>query len=57
MQMRAITYAIAREKQLGGGAIMADGKTDPSAFLRITDGTTDAKSASGNDPLASIQTT
>jgi hypothetical protein len=35
MQMRAITYsityAIAREKLLGGGSI-TDGKTDPSAF-------------------------
>jgi hypothetical protein len=49
MKMCAITFAIAEEKQLGGGAI-ADGKTDPSAFLRIADGTTDAKSARGNDP-------
>jgi hypothetical protein len=49
MQMRAITYAITQEKQLGGGSIM-DGKTDRSAFSRITNGTTDAKSARGNDP-------
>jgi hypothetical protein len=46
MPMRAIT----REKQLGGGSI-TDGKRDPSAFSRITDETTDAKSARGKDPL------
>jgi hypothetical protein len=38
----AITYAIAREMQLGGSAI-SDGKTDQSAFSRIADGTTDEK--------------
>jgi hypothetical protein len=51
MQMRAITYTIALEKQLGGGSIL-DGKTDPFAFLRITDRITDAKSARGNDRYA-----
>jgi hypothetical protein len=49
MKMCAITFAIAEEKQLGGGAI-ADGKTDPCAFLRFAEGTTDQKSARGNDP-------
>jgi hypothetical protein len=42
--------AIAREKQFGGGSIM-DGKTDPSSFLRITDGITDAKNVRRNEPL------
>jgi hypothetical protein len=28
---------------------ITDGKTDPSAFLRFANGTTDAKSARGND--------
>jgi hypothetical protein len=51
MQMPAVTCPIAREKQLGGGAI-ADEKTDQSAFLGIPDGTTDAKSARGNQGLA-----
>jgi hypothetical protein len=53
--MRAITYAIVRkkrEKKRSGGGTIADGKTDLSAFLRITDETTDAKSARGNDPSA-----
>jgi hypothetical protein len=30
------------------------GKTDPSAFLHIADGTTDAKSVCGNDPFKSV---
>jgi hypothetical protein len=33
------------------GSAIADGKTDQSAFLRIADETTDAKSARGNDPF------
>jgi hypothetical protein len=35
------------------GAI-ADGKTDPSAFLRITDGTTNAKSTRGKNPFTVV---
>jgi hypothetical protein len=34
MQMRAITYAIAQEKQFESGAI-SDESMDPSAFMRI----------------------
>jgi hypothetical protein len=51
MQMCAITYAIKRQKQFGGGEIM-DRITDPSAFSRITDGITEteAKNAGGNGP-------
>jgi hypothetical protein len=33
---------------------ITDGKTDPSAFWRVVDGTTDAISARGNDPLSRI---
>jgi hypothetical protein len=49
MQVRAATYAIryaiAREKQLGGGGAIADEKTNLSTFSRMTDGTTDGKGA------------
>jgi hypothetical protein len=33
-----------------GGSVITDGKTEPSAFLRITDGITDAKNANENSP-------
>jgi hypothetical protein len=52
-KMRAITHAIAREKQLDTGMI-TDKTTDPYAFSRITDATTDAKRARGNDPLMEL---